>query len=370
MNITFVARAIDGMAGGVERMVTKVMNAMVTRGHTVSLMTWDNDKASSYFSMSKKIKWHKLDMGNASKKAGTLLRLRRAKAVRELMRRNATEIIVCFQDGPFMALRAYTAGMGIPVIAAERNAPTRFDHTTARRRQNLTYHAFRSAKRILVQFESYKSLYPSFLHRRIVTIPNPVFSANEYAQPALPDANGRFRLLSVGRLGYQKNYPVLVQAFAALATSFPHWDLVLMGNGEDHSILESLISALGLSNRIFMPGTSTNISSWYTTSHLFSLASRWEGFPNALAEALAHGLPSVGFSGCAGVQELISSGYNGLLAKGNDDPKSLAEAMATLMASKELRRFMGKNAVESVRCYEPDKVFSLWEEVLKESAIS
>lgn len=369
MKVTFVARAIDGMAGGVERMVTTVMNALVARGHSVSLLTWDKAEAVSFYPMSPEITWYQLDLGNASVKAGKLLKLRRAVAVRKLMRWNKTDIIVCFQDGPFIALRAYTAGMGIPVIAAERNAPTRFDHTSAARRQNLTYNALRFAKRILVQCESYRVLYPVFLHKRIVTIPNPVFTAIGYAQPELPNADGRFRILSVGRLSYQKNYPVLVEAFAAVASTFPEWDLVLVGDGDDRAKLEGLIAEKGLANRISMPGTSASVSNWYISSHLFCLASRWEGFPNALAEALAHGLPSVGFAGCAGVRDLISSGENGLLAEGNGDPKTFAKTLEMLMGSVEERQVMGINAAESVKCYVPDEVFSLWEQILTEAAM-
>lgn len=369
MKVTFVARAIDGMAGGVERMVTTVMNALVARGNSVSLLTWDKADAVSFYPMSPEITWYHLDMGDASVKAGTLLKLRRALAVRKLMRRNKPDVIVCFQDGPFMAIRSYTLGMGIPVIAAERNAPTRFDHTSAARRQGLTYNALRFAKRILVQCESYRELYPVFLHKRIVTITNPVFPASRYTQPELPNDDGRFRILSVGRLSYQKNCSVLIGAFAAVASTFPEWDLVLVGDGEDRAKLEGLIAEKGLANRISMPGTSTSVSNWYTSSHLFCMASRWEGFPNALAEALAHGLPSVGFAGCAGVRDLISSGENGLLAEGNGDSKTLARVMKTLMTSVEGRQVMGMNAVESVKRYAPDEVFSLWEHILTEAVI-
>src|SRR5690606_8248953 len=108
--------------------------------------------------------------------------------------------IVCFQEGPFIAIRAYTAGMGVPVIAAERNAPTRFEHTSGGPRETLVYNAFRFAHRILIQCESYRDLYPAHLRHKIVTIPAPVEQAGKFASPGAPAGNGRFRLLSVGRL--------------------------------------------------------------------------------------------------------------------------------------------------------------------------
>jgi GalNAc-alpha-(1->4)-GalNAc-alpha-(1->3)-diNAcBac-PP-undecaprenol alpha-1,4-N-acetyl-D-galactosaminyltransferase len=259
--------------------------------------------------------------------------------------------------------------MGIPVIAAARNSPIRFDYTGDEKRKRNISNGLRFARRILVQFESYRELYPAFLRNRIVVIPNPVFAAAGWARPDLCNDKGRFRVLSVGRLSYQKNYPVLINAFAAVAEGYPEWELVILGEGEERTKLEKMIARAGLSNRVFLPGTTTNVANYYTSSHIFCLPSLWEGFPNALAEALAHGLPSVGFSGCAGVRDLIASGRNGILAEGNDDAADLAGTLARLMDGGGMRRDMGAGAVESIKKYAPEVIFSLWERVLAEAIV-
>ena len=360
----FVARAIDQVAGGVERMVTTVMNALNARGHSVEFLTWDRAGATAFYPLADGIAWHKLDMGDPFVAANHALKLKRARAIRSLVRRREREAIVCFQDGPFMAMRAYTAGMGVPVFAAERNAPTRFEHTSAGRRQKLTFNALRFAKRVLIQCESYRELYPAFLRDRIITIPNPVFPAKNMAQPKLANANGRFCILSVGRLSYQKNPEVLVHAFATIAPRFPGWDLVFIGEGEHRVALENLVAQKGLSGRIKMPGPSHSVSDLYAAGHVFCLSSLWEGFPNAVAEAMAHGLPCVGFAGCAGVRDLIIHEQNGLLAEGNGDSQSLAKALEALMGSAEMRGSLGERAVQSVKPYSPDDIFDLWEQTL------
>jgi glycosyltransferase involved in cell wall biosynthesis len=369
MRLLFVARAIDGMAGGVERIITVVMNALSARGHQINLLTWDAEDAQSFYPIAPDIAWHRLSLGNPALRASAAQMLRRRNAVRRVIRQQQPHSIVCFQDGPFVAVRAYSLGLGVPVVAAERNAPDRFDHTSARRYRGAIYQALRLAARVTIQCESYRELYPTFLQSRIVCIPNPVEPAAVRARPEAPNATGRYRLLSVGRLGYQKNYQVLVAAFSRLAPRYPDWDLAIVGEGEDRASLEQLVRTHGVEDRVSLPGVTKAIDEWYASSHLFCLSSRWEGFPNALAEALARGLPAAGFAGCAGVRDLIAPGLNGFLAPGNGDVDALAEVLGKAMDDAEVRREMGAAARESVRSFHPGQVLSQWEAMLSEVAL-
>lgn len=185
-------------------------------------------------------------------------------------------------------------------------------------------------------------------------------------RPAACANTDRFRVISAGPLSYQKDPAVLSEAFSAIAANFPGWDLTFVGDGEQRAALQQLIAEKGLANRISMPGPSHSVSDWYAASHIFCLSSRWEGFPNAIAEAMAHGLPCVGFAGCGGVRDLITNGENGLLAEGNGDAQTLAKSLETMMASVEMRSRLGMRAVQSLNQYAPDEIFSLWEQTLRE----
>ncbi len=364
MKLLFSARAINNMAGGVERMITALMNAMVERGHDVQLLTFDNSNSKSFYEISDKIKWHMLNLGDASQKASNITRLKRVTKTRDIIKKFGPDVIIGFQDGPFMALRASSLGLGIPVIAAERNAPTRFDHTSSSAKKKLiTFNAFRFAKVVTVQFDEYRDLYPSYLNNKIRHIPNPVREVTDVAQPGKPNEEGRYKLLSVGRLSYQKNYSALIKAFSKIAHKFPDWDLVIFGDGEEKEELTDFINKNELGKRILLPGKTKTPSLAYCSSNLFCMPSRWEGFPNAVAESLSHGLPVVGFKGCAGVSHLIDHGEYGHLAEGNGNPDTLSIELEKLMSDATLRTNMGKSGYEAMKQFRPEKVMDQWEQL-------
>jgi glycosyltransferase involved in cell wall biosynthesis len=369
MRLLFVARALDDMAGGVERMIISVMNDMVSRGHEVALFSWDRDDAVAFYPIDPRVSWFKLASGDPSRRAGLFERLLRVSKVRHMVKGFKPDVVTCFQGGPFRAMLGYTWGLRIPLVAAERTAPTLYDHANNTRLRRVEHWTFQFAARITVQFDRYRDYYPLNLQDLIVETPNPVPEAPDHAQPDVPSRDGRYTLLSVGRLSYQKNYPVLIQAFERVASRFPLWDLKIVGEGEDRSALEDAVSYSTLDpHRVVMPGKTDRIAEAYAAANLFCLPSRWEGFPNALAEALAHGLPSVGFEGCAGVSDLISPGVTGRLASGNGSVDALSDALASLMSDDSLRKEMGRNAGGAMKRYRPELCFDRWEAVLREAA--
>ena len=367
MKILVACRAFDKMAGGVERMAAALMNEMCRRGHAVVLLTWDGENAVPFYDLDPRIEWHKLALGDPAHKAGWGMRLQRALRVRRFVKTARPDLMIGFQHGTWLALELFTLGLRIPTVAAERSAPHRFEFLEEGRRRRLIYLSFLLAERITIQCESYRSHYPAFLRPRIVTISNPVFPAGCRADPAGESALQK-TLLCVGRLSYPKNQAVLIRAFAALAPNFPDWRLVLAGEGEDRPALEREIAALKMKNRISLPGAISAVGDIYAASQLFCLPSRWEGFPNTVAEAMAHCLPVTGFSECAGVRDLVQDGSNGLLAPGNGDEAALAAVLRRAMADPALRQRLGQAAAQTVQAYAPEKIFDAWENFFRDLA--
>lgn len=360
MKLLFVCRMFDGVAGGVERMAVTLMNAMCDRGHGVSLLTWDQSGAECFYPLDSRIHWHCLDMGDPMVVAGWWLRLTRMARIRSLVAREQPDVVVAFQLGPFLTVRLAILGLGTPVVAAERNAPSRFDHTRAGKHRALLFQTFRLAARVTVQLESYRDGYPAYLRSRIVAIPNPVQPAARFADPLGRSGEHKI-LLTLGRLSYQKNQETLIRAYAPLADRFSDWSLRIVGDGEDRGKLEQLARELGIGSRVVFAGAVCDVSAEYVAAQLFCLPSLWEGFPNALAEALSHGIPAIGFRACSGINELIRPGENGLLVDEDFSAEALSTALRRLMLDDDMRVRLGRQATGISQAYRLNPIITEWE---------
>ncbi len=366
MRLLVACRAINNMAGGVERMSSALMNEMVERGHDVFLFTWDEKNAVSFYELNKKIEWTKLDMGDPFEKASLSTKLLRFPAIRKHIKRIQPDVILGFQQAPFLSMKLATLGMGIPVIAAERNAPTRLDHMSSGKYRHIIFNSFRLADGITIQCDAHKKGYPKYLHNKMVTIPNPVFPAPCQASPS-KDISPKI-LLSVGRLSHQKSPDVLIKAFALITDEYPDWELHIAGDGEGRNKAEDAIKETRMQKKVKLLGAVKDTSKLYCNAHLFCLASKWEGFPNGIAEASAHGLPCVAFEGCAGMATVIKDEETGLLAEGNQNAESLSVALKTLMKDGKKREVMGQKAKDAMEAYNPQKIYDIWESHLKSVA--
>ena len=357
-SVLFVCRNFHQMAGGVERMSILIMNQMVKRGFRVGLITWDPDHAEPYYPLDDNVVWMKLNLGSPYEAATWKQRLARQFKIRKFARTFKPDVAIGFQVGSFVTAKTAMLGLGIPMIAAERNSPDLFDYVNsgAKMRKRAEF-ALGLANCITIQLESYRQKYAPFLRDKIVTIPNPV------GQPALPDFPNEIistpkRLLNVGRLSYQKNQHFLIKAFAKIAAQNPSWILTIVGEGEKRAELEALISNLGIDSQVELIGAVNDVELWYGNSTCLVFPSLWEGFPNALVEAMSFGLPAIGLNSTSGVNELIKHGYNGLLSA--NDEQLFAGAMQSMINDIDLRKDMGRKAYQSILEYQPEAIFDQW----------
>jgi glycosyltransferase involved in cell wall biosynthesis len=161
-------------------------------------------------------------------------------------------------------------------------------------------------------------------------------------------------LVACGRLTRQKGYDVMLDALARVRRRVPA-RLWIVGDGEDRQALEARAGGLGLADAVRFCGFQRNPFAFMAAADLFVLSSRWEGFANVVAEAMACGAPVVAADCPHGPGEIIQDGVNGLLAR-TGDAESLADAVLRMLEDPALRtRLAAAGRVRSER-FHADRV--------------
>lgn len=138
---------------------------------------------------------------------------------------------------------------------------------------------------------------------------------------------------SVGRLEPQKNFPMLVRAFARVAPDFPRAVLVIAGEGSARAAIEAQAAATGLGDRVRLLGHVRDVSRLHHAMDLFVQASDYEGTPNSVLEAMAFETPIVATE-AGGTAELSRHGQEALVVSVGDEI-GLAGAMHDALGNPE-----------------------------------
>jgi glycosyltransferase involved in cell wall biosynthesis len=180
--------------------------------------------------------------------------------------------------------------------------------------------------------------------------------------------SNRLVLGAIGRLSSEKAFDVLIQATDHLLKRGIDLELFIIGEGDEKSRLEELISRLGWRERMHLLGYRSDVKAYYQAMDVFVLSSLREGLPNVLLEALALEVPVVA-SRVAGVPRLITDKINGLLVEPGS-VKDLEEKLATLLLDEELRgrlRQLGRDIVKKFFSFDVRmrKVQAVYDELLE-----
>ena len=155
--------------------------------------------------------------------------------------------------------------------------------------------------------------------------------------------SGNFHVTTVGNIRRIKGHDIFIKAAGAIAPIFPEVSFSIAGDVlelEYFAELQSLVRDLNLSDRFHFAGSLTNLPQYLSTSDIFVLPSRSEGFSNAILEAMAASLPVVA-TDVGGNSEAVKDGVNGFLVP-RDDPDALAAAIRRLLSDPSQAKAMGE----------------------------
>jgi glycosyltransferase involved in cell wall biosynthesis len=199
------------------------------------------------------------------------------------------------------------------------------------------------------------------------TLFHPAPEIREDVRLSLGVSDAEFVWLTIGRLTEQKDYPCLLQAFSRVVASTPRTRLLVLGRGPLQSQLPDLARRMGLTNDVSFLGFRADVPSLLAAADAFVLASRYEGLPNVVMEALAAGVPVVG-TAVGGMDELVHEGVSGYLV-----PPSLPEALASAMrrmmdVSNEDRHEMGMKGRDLMQShFERGRIMETWHELISDT---
>lgn len=357
MNITLVISSLSG--GGAERVVSNIANYLTDMGHYVTVLTVSG-KTSYHINTNVK----RICLGDETKTRlpKPLLNLKRIWNLNKYLRKSNTDLYVSFLPKLTFLLMKQRRWIDAPVVIAERADPHQYCLESVKKHADFKkYYAKGDA--YAFQTDDARAFYESegIDVSNSVVIPNainPDFIRPEY------EGKREKVIIGMGRLTAQKNFPMLIKAFARIADVFPDYKLVIYGEGEERVKLESLISELNLNGRVELPGYATDIVPALQKASLFVLSSDFEGMPNALAEAMALGVPSVSTDCPVGGPKYLIDGKNGILVPVGDEV-ALANKMLCVLKDGNLAASMGKEARTVCDRLAPDVVYGKWEAFLK-----
>ncbi len=175
------------------------------------------------------------------------------------------------------------------------------------------------------------------------------------------------RILFVGRLHPVKGVQYLLGAMSIVHQELPEAKLILVGDGEERELLESLTDSLGIRECVEFAGRVPHerVQDYMNLAEVFVLPSLSEGFPVTILEAMACGLPIVA-TRVGGVPDIIEDGANGYLIN-TKNPEQIAEALLKLLQDEQLREDISGNNREEVRRYRWDSVAATLEGIYQKS---
>jgi glycosyltransferase involved in cell wall biosynthesis len=199
---------------------------------------------------------------------------------------------------------------------------------------------------------------------KVVRIYNPV-DVDKVAELANAEASP-FRgegphVLAAGGLYRRKGFDLLLRAFARVRVAHPSATLTIIGEGEQRAALETLRDHLQLRDAVELVGFRANPFAFMKNADLFVSSSRYEGFANVIAEALACGTPVVATDCPSSNREVISDGVNGFLAP-TEDAEGLAATMEIALHAPNMER--QRIAEECRRRFAFDRIFPQYESLL------
>jgi len=354
--IMFVIGCLAG--GGAERVVASVASSLADKDFQVSILTYY--KEENEYPYSSKVNRINISNGNINEfnKISTIKKL---KLIRKSIKKEQPDEIICFL--PHTLVFVYFSLIFTKYIKrlsyAVRANPNMENNKIAKIQKRLLNHV----KRIITQNTGQTTCFSPKLQKKMVIIPNPMYDElfiNEKKYSPVPT-----KIVSVGRLNNQKNYKLAIEAFEIIYQKYSNFEYFIYGAGSLEAELKELIKSKKLENNIHIMGFEKDRNKIYGDKDIFLMTSKFEGMPNALAEAMCMGIPAISTDCDFGPRDLIMNDDMGILLK-DYEVGTLVNSLESVICNYENYVLKAKSAREILKekyCFE--KIINKWIEVFR-----
>ena len=336
MHIAIVTAAMA--AGGAERVIAQLLGQWCKDGIRCTLITMR--KEPIFYEIPKEVELHEIGKQTDNH---YLNKLKQYKKLRSIVREIKPDIVLSLPEEIGIYVIGALLGTKIPVVVSERNNPWVMPNKKPTRILRRLLYPF--AKGFVFQTKQAASFFSKRIQKKGIVLSNPL----DLGRIPAPYTGEREKVIAgAGRLEPQKNFPLLIDAFAKFYTTHTDYTLRIYGDGTLREELEAYAASKLPANSYEFMGRVSDLPQRINSAAAFVLSSDFEGVPNVLIEALAMGVPSVSVD-CApgGAAELIEHGVNGFLVPVRD-LEALAHHMCEIIDSPVAQEF----SVESLKIKE------------------
>ncbi len=335
-------------SGGAERVASVWAGQLAERGYDVSMFIYSHK--DDEYPLSHKVKLY--SCANTVNEYAYKSLFTRYKEIRQIIKSVNPDYIIPFlfsiQSWMFIA----SLGLGIRRIETIRINPWIFTKYYSLVKRLLLRLFYTSAYKIVIQASDQKPWFSKRNQKKCVLIPNPISDIYKYSYRE-EISTQVVNFIAAGRIDPQKNYPMMIDAFAKAVKQYPNIRLQIFGKGDtDYTqMLQNKINSLEMQNNIFLMGRSATIHEEYKKNDVFLMSSDYEGLPNALMEAMASRLICISTDCKTGPRDLINEGVNGYMVPVGDSNALADTIIKVINMSHEERVVMADAARNKIMTY-------------------
>ncbi|MBC8560076.1 glycosyltransferase [Fumia xinanensis] len=357
MNILIIVDDFSGGAGN----VAQLLAIELSKKHKVSLALTNRHSKSRYNLSEISVYDENLNITGKNKIAGLLSAIKR---LRERLQTVGAEFVISFLDNNNTMACLMLRKTNIPIIVSERSNPLviypKFPWNYLRRI------AYKRADVVSVQFDIFRDFDGGRYEKKCMVTHNvieqPSVFKTEWEKPTVS-------FVSMGRNADVKRFDLMIKIFGKLLKKCSNVELHIFGAGIDNDTLRAQVDAVGGKDSIHLHEAISNVHEELVQHDVYLMTSEQEGFPNALSEALAVGLPAVVFKCHQGIGDLVKSEENGYCIDEGDE-KNFINAMKILALDKYKRQTFGQKSISIAKRYDDQSVMQEWEACIKKAILN